>query len=63
MQDRLKIAAIIAAGLCAGIPCDMDNEMDEADKITIKRVAVLSVLMANALIEEVDGFPQRIQEA
>lgn len=57
MTDRLAIASQIAAGLFSGVPYGLDDfeqtqELKEAEQKTVKAIARLSMLMADALMEE-----------
>ena len=57
MTDRLSIAAQISAGIFAGVPYGLDDfEQTEELKIeeqkTVKAIARLSIMMAEALIIE-----------
>lgn len=59
MNDRLKIAAMIASGLFAGVPYGL-NDFEQNDELkvveikTVKAIARLSMLMAEALLFEDD---------
>lgn len=61
MTDRLSIASEIAAGICAGIPFNTDEIIDDDDKKVIRSLARLSLCIADALIEENSGLQNGIQ--
>lgn len=66
MEDRLKIAGMIAAGIFSGVPYGLDDfeqthEMREEEKKTTAAIARLSLQMAGALIDASTNY-QRMEE-
>lgn len=69
MQDRLAIASRIASGFMSGVPLDGDDIFPDDDVATAeqkkccKAVARLSLMMADALIEEANGVPPGLPQS
>lgn len=62
MNERLDIASRIASGLFAGVPYGLDDfeqtdELKAEEEKTVKAIARLSVMMAEALIAEEASRP------
>ncbi len=69
MEDRLKIATMVAAGLFDGLPIagddakDLENPAVIAEaKLLCRAVARISLIMADSLLEEARDIQNRVQE-